>query len=233
VIPPLAPVPVRLFYVDDSGSPENGWIVYSWIECTIVDWRLGLRAWLDLRKQMFADHKIPPAYELHAAHFIGGRGDPSTDPAWNRRKRNRAIAIQQALTAIGTAEALRVGTAYRLSASRGRAYNQEREALYEALVAHLNERCGRAGEYGMIFMDGDGSAHGYYAAHRGLKLADRYIIEDPLFQVSHRSQWVQMADLAAWSAYQGLVRSPNRRFAWDWYARYLGPHDVNGGPLGL
>src|SRR6266511_1569969 len=93
---PIAPLPVRLFYVDDSGSPATGWIVYSWIECTIADWRLGLRAWLDLRKQMFVDHKIPPAYELHAARFIGGRGDPSTDPVWNRRKRNRAIAFFRA-----------------------------------------------------------------------------------------------------------------------------------------
>jgi hypothetical protein len=85
----------------------------------------------------------------------------------------------------------------------------------------------------MIFMDGDGSAHGYYAAHRGLKLADRHIIEDPLFQVSHRSQWVQMADLAAWSAYHGLLRTPRRRFAWEWYGTYLGARDVNGGPISL
>src|SRR5437899_2337349 len=130
----LAPVPVRLFYVDDSGSPETGWVVYSWIECAITEWRLGLRAWLHLRKQMFADHKIPPAYELHAAHFIGGRGDPSTDPAWNRRKRNRALAMQQALTAIGTTEALGVGTVCRVTPERGRAYHQQREAVYEALV---------------------------------------------------------------------------------------------------
>jgi hypothetical protein len=100
-------------------------------------------------------------------------------------------------------------------------------------VAHLDERCGRVGEYGMVFMGGDGSAHSYYAAHRSLKLADRYIIEDPLFQASHRSQWVQMADVAAWSAYQGLVRLPGRRFAWDWYTRYLAARDVNGGPLAV
>jgi hypothetical protein len=83
----------------------------------------------------------------------------------------------------------------------------------------------------MIFMDGDGSAHEYYAAHRALKLTDRYVIEDPLFQPSHRSHWMQMADLAAWTAYQSLVRQPSRQFAWDWYGRYLGARDVNGAPL--
>jgi Protein of unknown function (DUF3800) len=85
----------------------------------------------------------------------------------------------------------------------------------------------------MIFMDGDGSDQGYYSAHRALKLADRHVIEDPLFQVSHRSQWVQMADLVAWSAYQALQRSPDRRFAWNWYDDYLAAHDANGGPVAL
>ncbi|HEX5400730.1 MAG TPA: hypothetical protein VFX16_00355, partial [Pseudonocardiaceae bacterium] len=33
----------------------------------------------------------------------------------------------------------------------------------------------------------------------------------------HRSQWVQMADLTAWSAYQGLLRHEGKQFAWTWY----------------
>jgi hypothetical protein len=206
---PIAALPVRLFYVDDSGSPDTGWIVYSWIECTIADWRLGLRAWLDLRKQMYADHKIPPSYELHAAHFVGGHGNPSTDPSWNLRKRNRATAMQQALAAIGAAEALRVGTVHR-TGDRGRAYGRQRGQVYEALVAHLDDRCARAGEYGMIFMEGDGSEHAYYAAHRGLKLADRHIIEDPLFQGSRwRSDLRAPKKQTRLSTCVGQVR-PNR-----------------------
>jgi hypothetical protein len=227
------PVPVRLFYVDDSGAPDTGWIVYSWIECAITDWKVGLRAWLDLRKRMFADHRIPPSYELHAAHLIGGRGEPSTDPAWNRRKRNRSLAMREALATIGDTPVLGVGSTYRLTSARGSDYGRERGEVYAALVSHLDTRCARSGEYGMIFMDGDGSSHSYYAAHRELKLADRHIIEDPLFQVSHRSQWVQMADLTAWTAYHSLIRLPPRRFAWDWYATHLLARDVNGGPVAL
>lgn len=230
---PAATPPVRLFYVDDSGSPDNGWIVYSWIECSIADWRVGLRAWLELRRQLFADHRIPPSYELHAAHFVGGRGLPSTDAAWNGRKLNRAAVMRQALKVIGDTEVLGTGAVYRVTEARGRGYGQERGDVYETLVARLDDRCAHAGEHGMIFMDGDGSEHRYYAAHRRLKLADRHIIEDPLFQVSHRSQWVQMADLAAWTAYQGLLRAPNRQFAWDWYGDYLLRRDVHGGPVAI
>jgi hypothetical protein len=126
--PPRTPSspPLRLFYVDDSGSPATGHIVYTWIGCTPDAWRSGLRAWLDLRRQMFADHRIPPSYELHAAQLIGGHGAPSADPAWNASRRNRAIAMQQALRAIGTTECLEVGTVHRHTASRGRAYASER-----------------------------------------------------------------------------------------------------------
>jgi hypothetical protein len=89
-----------------------------------------------------------------------------------------------------------------------------------------------AGEHGMILMDGDGSrAQGYYDAHRNLKLSNRSVIEDPLFVPAHRSQWVQMADLVAWSAYQSLLRHTGKQFAWEWYDTYLGLSDVNGGPL--
>jgi len=141
--------------------------------------------------------------------------------------------VRQALAAIGSAPQLRLGTVHRRTPSRGAAYHRERLSVYDALVARLDQRCTTGDEYGMIFMDGDGSAQGYYSAHRALKLADRRIIEDPLFQVSHRSQWVQMADLVAWTAYQSLQRAPSRQFAWDWYARYLLGQDVFGGPLGL
>lgn len=57
----------RLFYLDDSGSPNDGHIVFSWIEVTPSRWREGLRHWLDLRKELYAEFQVPPAEELHAA----------------------------------------------------------------------------------------------------------------------------------------------------------------------
>jgi uncharacterized protein DUF3800 len=231
-IPPTSGL--RVFYVDDSGAEETGYIVYSWIECTPPGWNEGLRVWLDLRKELYADFQIPPSAELHATKFIAGRGHPSTNPGVNMSKQAREEVARRALETIGACPHLRVGTVYRQTSTRRRAYGAERDVVYAAFVNHLDTRLGAAGEHGMIVMDGNGTAaFGYYAAHRGLKLDARNIIEDPLFVPAHRSQWVQMADIAAWSAYQGLLRHRGKRFAWDWYDRYLRPCDVNGGPITL
>jgi hypothetical protein len=226
-------VPLRLFYVDDSGSVVTGFAVYSWIECRAGDWRTGLGEWLSLRRDLYSRYRIPPAYELHATAFLNGRGNPSTDQEWNRSKQARWEAAEQMLAVIGQCPQLTVGTVYRRTDARGHAYQGQRTQLYERLVEHLDARLAAAGELGMLIMDGDGTDAGYYAAHRGLKLARRSIIEDPLFQSSHRSQWVQMADLAAYVAFQSLLRHPAKSFCWDWYSRYLLASDRNGGPLRL
>ncbi len=229
---PTSPAtPLRLFYVDDSGSPDTGFIVYSWIEVTPVDWNAGLKAWLDLRKDLYANYSIPPSAELHATALAGGRKEPSTNPAVNKSKHLRRRVIQDALTVIGSTHELRIGTVYRRTKARGRAYAAERDIVYTKLVDHLDTRLGHAGEHGMIFMDGDGTAPGYRAAHRDLKLSSRRIIEDPIFQGSHLSQWVQMADLVAWSTYQSLLRHSGKQFAWGWYDQHLRVADINQGPL--
>jgi hypothetical protein len=222
-----------MYYVDDSGAAESGWIVYAWIECAVTDWTSALRCWLDLRKRLYEEHRIPPSYELHAAVFAGGRGLPSIDPAWNARKINRAVVMQEVLNAIGSNESIRVGVVHRVTHRRGTAYGVEVGKVYEALVTRVNERSAAAAELAMIYVDGDGTAPAYYEAHRGLTLADRRVIEDPLFQTSARSQWIQMADVVAWTAYQALVRTPNRTFAWEWYDRFLLSRDVHGGPVAV
>lgn len=229
-----APAPtagVRLFYMDDSGAHETGWVVYSWIETTVPGWHTGLRAWLDLRKELYADYGIPPSKELHATKFISGRGNPSTSPGVNLSKAQRSEVAEKALAAIGACPELAVGTVYRQTAPRRHGYGTQRKQVYGELVSLLDGRLRAAGEYAMVHMDGNGTENGYYEVHRGLKLEDRRIIEDPLFMAAHRSQWVQMADFAAWSAYQGLQRHQGKQFAWSWYDDHLTGCDVNGGPL--
>lgn len=223
--------PMRLFYIDDSGAPDTGFILYSWIEVAPGDWNAGLKAWLDLRKDLYRNYSIPPSIELHATALVGGRGTPSTDAAVNQSKETRRRVMQEALAVIGSTPALRVGTVYRQTEARGKAYGRERDAVYAELVDHLDTRLGQSGEYGLIFMDGDGTAPGYRVAHRGLQLSSRRIIEDPLFQGSHLSQWVQMADLVAWSTYQALLRHGGKQFAWNWYDQHLRISDINQGPL--
>lgn len=108
-----SPPAVRLYYVDDSGAHDTGFVVYSWIELTIQGWRSGLRSWLDLRKRLYADYKIPPAAELHATKLVGGRGEPSTDPKVNASKKDRRQVVRLALEVIGSTPARNVGTVYR------------------------------------------------------------------------------------------------------------------------
>jgi hypothetical protein len=232
VLPPAGGV--RLFYVDDSGAQETGYAVFAWIESTFPNWTLGLRAWLDLRKSLYAQYQIPPSAELHATKFISGRGNPSQDPGVNMSKRDRRDAAEQALAAICACPELHVGVAYRETPARKKAYAVERDGAYVGLVDHLDTRLTKAGEHGMIIMDGNGTAaNEYYSAHRRLKLSARNLIEDPLFVPAHRSAWVQMADFVAWTAYQGLLRHPGKRFTWGWYDQYLRGCDVNGGPLAV
>lgn len=240
--PPILPVlgvpqavPVRFFYIDDSGTVDTGWIVYSWVECSALTWNAGLRAWLDFRKQLFLKHAIPVSYELHATKFARGEGNPSADPLWNRHKRNRGPVVQDALATIGGCAHLNVGTVYRQTSASGSAYAQERGDLYQQLVHQLDRRLGAASEAGVLLMDGRPVSR-YYDAHRSLPLATRNIIEDPLFVESGRSQWVQMADLVAWSAYQHLrAASPptKRHFARHWYPTHLAGCDIHGGPQPL
>jgi hypothetical protein len=226
-----APPGFRLFYLDDSGSPNDGHIVFSWIEVTPAGWREGLRHWLDLRKQLYIDFQIPPSAELHAAPLIGGRKMPSTNGAVNASKAKRRLVVQRSLEAIGQNPAAAVGAVHRLTSARGSAYHRERGLVYDALIQHLAQRLEDADEFAAVFMDGDGSDQTYFRAHRDMKLADRRIIEDPIFQASHVSQWVQMADLVAWTAYQSLKPSPARTHTQTWYEDYLSPRDVNGGPI--
>ncbi len=222
----------RMYYVDDSGAGETGYAVFSWITCDITAWRTGLAAWLALRRRFFVDYQIPPSYELHASVFVNGRGRPSLNAAWNVHKANRVEAAKLALSAIADCPELTVGTVYRRF-HRPRWLGEARTDLYARLVDRLDHQLAERGEFGLIFMDGDGSDRNTAEAHRLLKLDDRHVIEDPSFRDSRRSQWVQMADFVAYTAYQNLLRDPTRRFLWSWYDHYLRNSDASGGPIEL
>ena len=230
VLPPAAPV--RLFYIEDSGTVDTGWIVYSWIECSYTNWNAGLRSWLTFRKNLFTKNAIPVSYELHATKFARGEGNPSADTQWNRQKRYRGPVMQDALQAIGSCAHLHVGTVARLTSAKGPAYAQERGDLYRSLVHLLDQRLGAAGETGLLVMDGR-AVDAYYDAHRSLPLDTRNILEDPFFVEAHRSQWVQMADLVAWTAYQHLSKQSTKHFARNWYSTHLLSCDIYGGPQHL
>jgi hypothetical protein len=221
-----------MLYVDDSGSEPSGLIVYGWIECDPTRWRCALRALLELRKDLYRDHQVPPAEELHATKFINGRtriatsGTESNIEEW--KTLGRAVAVQ-CLEVISRSPDISVGAVYRRTSARGRRYYEERGRVYFDLINHWNEQHRENDDHAFVSMDGDGTDPNYVNAHRALPLDTRHIIEDPMFHDSKRSQLVQMADLVAYTTFVSLNRHRGNAFAWNWREKYLDANDVNGG----
>ena len=212
----------RWYYVDDSGSPQRGWIVYGFVEVGAEDWCASMQHWLDFRKHLLTAYGINTHTELHAHQFINGRGDPSRDPAWNRRKIYRHQVAVEVLQAVARMPGGRVGAVVRHTDARRDAYASEQQEVYHCFLDLATERLRAAGEYGTIVMDGDGTDPRYVSAHRQLKLGERRIIEAPAHQQAHKSYLVQAADLVAYVAYQAVLQDPARIALHDWFYDHLG-----------
>lgn len=222
----------RLFYVDDSGHYSTGWVVYGWVEVLLSDWKLALGDWLRFRKEIYGSPGIPASYELHSSPFVNGRGNPTGREAWDRRKAFRGPIIERALDAINGCSLLNVGSAQRHIRANDASYSQHQAEVYHELISLWDQQAQLASERYVVIMDGDGTASSYHGAHRALDIESRHVIEDPLLSPSHRSQWIQMADVIAYSAYMNAAEISEKDFAWDWYSR-VAESDTNHGPLEL
>jgi hypothetical protein len=225
----------RMIYIDDSGHPQSGLIVYGWIEFHPDHWHEVLRSWLTHRKSLWAHYGIPVTEELHMTHYALGRGRISQRPPrrfihgsqtyW--KDLGREVA-QKSLETMRSTEGLRVGAVYRQGAREN--YAAHRAETYAKLIACFEAEMDGSTSLAMLFMDGDGSDPTYRTAHRQLRLRDRRIIEDPVYTDSKSSQLMQMADHVAWCANASIARVSQHRFAHDWYSRYLAPRDPRRSP---
>jgi hypothetical protein len=93
------------------------------------DWSVGLRSWLDWRRDLARRTGIPKLYELHATKLLSGRGTPAADPAMKLPKAARQKIVEEALTVVGSTSCLSIGTVHRHTTARRRAYAKQRASV--------------------------------------------------------------------------------------------------------
>lgn len=209
----------KLFYLDDSGSEKLGLAVFGWIEVDIEDWGTVLSEIQSWREELSAEHGIPKSYELHAVNFVNGRGNPSTNEAWNRKKVLRQQITDDLFERINGWSLSGIGRVITRTTARRHAFAQIRGDLYATFVRTLDDRLTANNELGIVIVDGDGTDYSYARAHRKLAIKTRSIIEDPLFQHAHTSLLVQIADFIAYAAFQNEIKQPNKQFSWNWFEK--------------
>ncbi|WP_328654519.1 DUF3800 domain-containing protein [Micromonospora sp. NBC_00330] len=220
-----------LFYVDDSGSEAHGLTTFSWIRTDPAHWADAIQRWLQFRAAIYRRHGIPADTRLHATELAGGRGTWAQAPA-TRSKRAGLAVIQDGLNAIAALPGITLGSVYRRTSSRGRDFERDKQDLYRCMVARLDAELREAAAFGAVVMDGDGTNGNYNRGHRCLDNG-RALIEDPFFRQASASQWVQIADLAAWTGYRSLRPAGRRDKSTAWYAQILQHLDRDGGPVEL
>jgi hypothetical protein len=202
-----------VYYIDESGIPRTGFALYTAVGIPVTGAPHILRAWQELRDEWFKNHGIPIDYELHASDFLAGRGRPG---GRNPLKIERYRMAQQALDLIGTRPGIQIVTVYTREPTH---WGVAKRRAYDRLLRGLDRRLMEAGETARLVVDGDGSEHLYSEVHEQVRPG-----RIPLTAVevpAHTSAWLQMADLAAYSACQAIARQQSREFMWGWYARHL------------
>jgi hypothetical protein len=123
---------------------------------------------------------------------------------------------QRALDLIGAQSGLTVTTLYTEQLDN---WWEARKTAYRGLLRTLDRQLAQTGERAALIVDGDGTEGLYAQAHRRIQPAR--IPHSATAVPAHTSPWLQMADLAAYSACQTLARQPSKAFMWGWYGRHL------------
>lgn len=79
------------------------------------------------------------------------------------------------------------------------------------LVLGIDRRLFLAGAQGVMIIDGeaDGSCADYVRVFKAVNLSGRQLAAEPFFLPSDASQWIQIADIGAYTAYQAVARQPH------------------------
>ncbi len=215
----------RMYYVDDSGDSARGIAVYSWIEVEAKQAVAAMAVWLRFRSELLERYQIPQDTEIHAVKFLAGRGQPSTEEKVNRSKTLRREIFQEALKTIGDLPGVSAGAVYRVTSRRRSAFTEVMRDTFCRLVLGVDRRLYLAEVQGAMIIDGngDGTCRVYSRLYSSLNLSGHQLVAGPFFQPSDESDWIQIADIVAYAAFQAVVKRPGREFCWTWYEDYIDP----------
>ncbi|MFI5936812.1 DUF3800 domain-containing protein [Actinoplanes sp. NPDC051494] len=211
-----------LIYTDDSG--DEYFSLHTGIMIPIDRWRDHLTSWKKYRRALYKKHGVLDDYEIHTYKWVMGKGDPVENPIRDTQGKdiNTVVGYRRewatkALLTILRMEGVQIFTTVAGTANKSDAYGRYLEELDESLA--------KAGDWGIVVLDGSprNPDPAPAAEHRRLPLRTRAIVEDVWVQDASVSQFIQIADLAAHSAFQHLAQNPARKFMWDWYPTHL--HD--------
>lgn len=184
--------------------------MYCALLMPIEMWTSNLTLWLSFRKNLYATYGIPADFELHAAELIGGKDRPSSQFSFGPSElRNRVMEL--AVATIGAMSDIRIVSKVEPHVSP--------KDCYRHLLRKLDDIMTAEESWSLLVVDGNDPAH--RTAHRDLSLTSRRIVEDPWMQDSKRSQFVQMADIAAHTVFQAHKLRTSRRFMWGWMITHL------------
>lgn len=208
-------------YIDDSGDED--YAVYTALLVPIEVWTKTLRKWLTFRQNLYQTYLIPADYEIHCKDLIrAGKGTPAPSITYgvNTEASKRRKVLELATATIGTLQGVRMIAEVMTHSTP--------EACYRTLLRKIDAEMVSEDGWAMAVVDGNGSDGSHKAAHRALKLDLRRIVEDPWHQDSQLSQFVQMADVAAYMVFQAHRARDSRKPLWGWMRRYLHPIEVPG-----
>ncbi len=213
---------LTLIYPRNAGSSTDGLVVFSWVEVKPDQWSAALASWTQHRENLYAKYGVPPTEELHASALIAGRGSPSENDTFNESQSMRRALVEDSLGALGENDSIEIGTVYRRTPERGRAYQTVKADTFSDLVSSWDDKFSREGRFPMISITGLAITVDHaLKAHRLLNEDTKKVRGNPYHHDGPISQWTQMADLLAWAAYQGQRPNQSNDYAWDWYEQKI------------
>ncbi|WP_406368929.1 DUF3800 domain-containing protein [Streptomyces sp. NBC_01546] len=206
-------------YVDDSGADQTRTL--TGLLVPEEGWSDLLHHWLEGRRKLDETWGVPKNTELHAVHLVKGRGRPCATEEQNDSfgRQARIAAHDLMIRHVTKCESVRVLTVAGATAQIAK--------VYHSFVNHLEAWAAEQDTRVMIMFDGQSGpddveetgqekaqeawkqairgAKPYRDAHRGLPLASRRVLEDPIMQDSRYSQFIQAADLVGYAAFHHLA----------------------------